>query len=182
METSPKGSEMSDVTMARSLVQETWPERPGRPIKSCIAAIFDALKRVERGLPREVARERPRAWTERRVRAIWHGEARRIDNYEMADLERAAVEEARHAYRESIERAARLAAFLEHQDEDFHEPQASAFASAAREMAVTGNGRAIAGTGPDRARADHGSERAGRLAGTGVKRPERQLTDTDNDF
>lgn len=117
---STKDSEMTDVSMAQHLVQETWPERAGRPVKVCIALIFDAVKRVERKQPAAVLRERPRQWTERRVRSIWNAEARRIDNYEMADLERAAAEEAKNEFHQSINRAARMAAFLAAQDPDFH--------------------------------------------------------------
>ncbi len=114
---------MSDVTMAQALVQETWPERAGRPAKTCIAMIFDAVKRIERGLPETALRDRPRQWTHRRVRSIWDGEARRIDNYEMSDLERAAAEEARNEFQVSIKRAARMAQFLAAQDADFHGPE-----------------------------------------------------------
>jgi hypothetical protein len=120
LDQSSKDSEMTDTAMAQHLVQETWPERAGRPVKVCIAMIFDAVKRVERRLPNEALRQRPRQWTERRVRSIWNAEARRIDNYEMADLERAAAEEARNEFRQSIQRAARMAAFLAAQDPDFH--------------------------------------------------------------
>lgn len=123
LDRSPKGSEMHDVTMARTLLQETWPERAGRPVKVCIALIFEAVKRVERALPDALLRERPRQWTERRVRAIWAGEARRIDAYEMSDLERAAAEEAANEFTASIRRAARMAQFLAAQDADFHGPE-----------------------------------------------------------
>ena len=119
----PKDAEMTDVSMAQHLVQETWPERAGRPVKTCIAMIFDAVKRVERKQPVAVLRERPRQWTERRVRSIWNAEARRIDNYEMADLERAAAEEAKNEFTTSVRRAARMAAFLASQDENFHGPE-----------------------------------------------------------
>lgn len=114
---------MTDVSMAQHLVQETWPERAGRPVKACIALIFDAVKRVERRQPAEALRLRPRQWTERRVRSIWNAEARRIDNYEMADLERAAAEEARSEFHQSINRAARMAAFLAATEPDFHGPE-----------------------------------------------------------
>lgn len=114
---------MSDVTMARGLMQETWPERAGRPVKTCIAMIFEAVKRIERALPDQVRRDRSRQWTERRVRSIWNGEARRIDNYEMSDLEKAAAEEARNEFTSSVKRAARMAAFLAAQDADFHGPE-----------------------------------------------------------
>lgn len=123
LDASPKDTEMSDVSMAQALVQETWPERAGRPVKTCIATIFDALKRVERRQPAAVVALRPRQWTERRVRSIWNGEARRIDNYEMADLERAAAEEAKSEFRQSVNRAARMAAFLAAQGEGFHGPE-----------------------------------------------------------
>ncbi len=119
----PKDSEMTDVAMAQHLVQETWPERAGRPVKVCIALIFDAVKRIERKQPVAVLRDRPRQWTERRVRSIWNAEARRIDNYEMADLERAAAEEAKNEFHTSVRRAARMAAFLAAQDQDFHGPE-----------------------------------------------------------
>lgn len=114
---------MSDVAMAQHLLQETWPERAGRPVKSCIALIFDAVKRVERSLPKPMLDERPRQWTARRVRSIWNGEARRIDSYEMNDLEKAAAEEAANEFDISIRRAARMAAFLASQDADFHGPE-----------------------------------------------------------
>lgn len=120
---SPKDAEMHDVTTAQHLLQETWSERAGRPVKVCIAMIFDAVKRVERRLPAAVVRARPRQWTERRVRSIWNGEARRIDNYEMADLERAAAEEAKSEFHQSINRAARMAAFLAATEPDFHGPE-----------------------------------------------------------
>jgi len=120
---SPKDAEMTDVFMAQALVQETWPSRAGRPVKACIAMIFEAVKRVERKQPDAVLRQRPRQWTERRVRSIWDAEARRIDNYEMADLERAAAEEARSEFKTSVNRAARMASFLAAQDADFHGPE-----------------------------------------------------------
>ena len=123
MDRSAKDTEMHDVATAQHLVQEAWPARAGRPVKTCIAMISDAVKRVERKLPEQVRRQRPRQWTERRVRSIWNGEARRIDSYEMSDLERAAAEEARSEFNTSIRRAARMAAFLAVQDEAFHGPE-----------------------------------------------------------
>jgi hypothetical protein len=120
LDRSPKGSKMSDVTTAQTFLHEQWPEQAGRPVKSCIWEIFNALRRVERQLPSDAMRQRPRQWTERRVRSIWHGEARRLDHYEMTDLEIAASGEARNVFKQSIERAARMAAFLETADPDFH--------------------------------------------------------------
>lgn len=113
----PKALSMSDVAVAQSLLHETWPRRAGRPAKVCIGLIFDALKRRERSLPREEFRQRPKQWTDRRVRSIWEGTARRLDNFEMVDLESAAVEAARVEYRESIERSERLARFISSHEE-----------------------------------------------------------------
>jgi len=123
LDRSPEETEMTDVAMAQSLVQETWPERAGRPVKVCLGMIYEAVKRVERKLPKDIQRQRPRQWTERRVRSIWNAEARRIDNYEMADLEMAAAEEARNEFRQSVQRAARMAAFLAATEPDFHGPE-----------------------------------------------------------
>ncbi|MDF3208423.1 MULTISPECIES: hypothetical protein [unclassified Mesorhizobium] len=109
---SGKASAMSDVATASSLVQNTWQVRQGRNAKSCIGAAFEAVKRIERRLPIDVLRDRPRQWTERRVQTIWKKQARRIDNYEMLDLEQAALEAARGEFDASIKRAARLAAFI----------------------------------------------------------------------
>lgn len=108
---------MSDVLVAQSLLLTVWEPRKGLPAKRRIGQIFDILKRVERKLPVEVRRDRPRQWTERRVRAIWDGDARRIDSYEMSDLEQAAVEAAREEYQESLERSRRMAAFISSYEE-----------------------------------------------------------------
>ncbi|TJW14367.1 MAG: hypothetical protein E5W82_10335 [Mesorhizobium sp.] len=115
-----KDSAMTDVAVAQALVQNTWQVRPGRNAKVCLGSIYDAVKRVERRLPREALRDRPRQWTERRVKAIWKAEARRIDNYEMADLEQAALEAARGEFDESLKRAGRLAAFISAHAETDH--------------------------------------------------------------
>jgi len=103
---------MSDVRIAQSLLHETWPTRAGRPAKVCMSEIFRSLQRVERHLSVGELRQRQRRWTGRRVRAIWDGEARRIDNYEMNDLETAALEAARAEHQKSIERSRRLEIFI----------------------------------------------------------------------
>lgn len=107
-----KSLAMSDVARAQALVLSVWEPRSGLPAKVRIGQIFDALKRVERKLDVEEFRARPRQWTERRVRSIWEGSARRVDAFEMIDLERAALEAARAEHKESIERSKRLEAFL----------------------------------------------------------------------
>lgn len=103
---------MSDVVRAQALVLSVWEPRVGFPAKTRIGQIFDTLKRVERKLDVEEFRARPRQWTERRVRSIWEGSARRVDAFEMIDLEKAALEAARAEHRESIERSKRLEIFI----------------------------------------------------------------------
>jgi hypothetical protein len=117
---SPKGSEMlPDVAVARSIIDDVYDiERTGR--SRVIAMVYAAVKRVERSLDASLLRQRPRQWTERRVRSIVDLEAVRIDHYEIDDLTKVRIAEARHELQRSRERAARMAAFLAAQDENFH--------------------------------------------------------------
>lgn len=103
---------MTDVRMAAEIMQDAYPVGPGRNVGTAIGEIFDALKAHERGLPREVLRERNRQWTERRVRALWKREARRVDYYEIQDLTAIAVEEARRERQHLKARQERLAALI----------------------------------------------------------------------
>lgn len=103
---------MTDAHFAAELIQETYPVTAGRNVKAAIGVAFEALKRRERNLPQDVLRERPRQWTERRVRALWFREARRVDHYEIQDLTAVAVEEAKIERLRLKAREDRLAAFL----------------------------------------------------------------------
>lgn len=103
---------MTDVQFASSFIQEAYPVSPTRKVAGAIGAAFEALKRRERALPEHVRRERPRQWTERRVRALWFKEARRIDHYEIQDLTAVAVEEARRERQHLKARQERLAALI----------------------------------------------------------------------
>ena len=103
---------VTDTHFAAELIQETYPIRAGRNAKAAIGEAFDALKRRERQLPKNVLRERPRQWTERRVRALWNREARRVDHYEIQDLTAVAVEEARLERQRLYARQERLAAII----------------------------------------------------------------------
>ena len=110
---SSKGQrQMTDTTFASELMQDTFPIRAGRNVKAAIGDAFSALKQRERQLPRDVLRERPRQWTERRVRALWNREARRVDHYEIQDLTAVAVEEARVERQRLKAREERLTAIL----------------------------------------------------------------------
>jgi hypothetical protein len=82
--------------------------------------ILQALRKHERRLARqcpEQFRARSREWTERRVRAIWEGDARRIEYHEMTDLEAVAAEAARAERKEYLARSERLARFISAYDE-----------------------------------------------------------------
>lgn len=103
---------VTDTHFAAELIQDTYPVRAGRNAKAAIGEAFSALKRRERQLPQEVIRTRPRQWTERRVRALWNREARRVDHYEIQDLTAVAVEEARIERLRLKAREERLAALL----------------------------------------------------------------------
>lgn len=155
----PKGSEMSEVasdtSQAYSLIDDIFgPIREigrGRVIRTA----FDALVRRERRLGERIVRERPRKWTERRVRAIVDHEARRIDAFEIDDLRQIQIEEARHALSQSRSRAANLAAFLAASDPDFHAPDILAQVDVAAGLVgpgatLAGEGEGQAGEGADR--------------------------------
>ena len=110
--TAPESAPMTDAAFASDLIQETFPTGAGRNVKAAIGEAFSALKRRERQLPCTVLRNRQRQWTERRVKALWFGEARRVDHYEIQDLTAVAVEEARIERQRLKAREDRLAAFL----------------------------------------------------------------------
>jgi hypothetical protein len=103
---------IDDGIYAQELLQESFPVRAGRNVKAAIGEAFEALKRRERALPKTIIQGRERSWTERRVKAIWGREARRIDHYEIQDLTAVAVEEARRELQRSKARQERLAALL----------------------------------------------------------------------
>ena len=136
---SPKDSEMSDVAMpdavlARNIIVDTFTGTRSR----VIAAAYEAVKTVERKLPPSVLARRPRAWTERRVRSIVDAEATRIDHYEIDDLRKAAIDEARKELQRSRERAARMAAYLAATDQDFHGDEIERMGAFARGVDLPG--------------------------------------------
>lgn len=103
---------MPDTFIAQNIVQAAFPAHGGRNVKAAIGDAFEALRRRERSIPIEALRDRPRQWTERRVKALWHREAKRIDHYEIEDLTAVAVEEARHERQRLRAREARLEALI----------------------------------------------------------------------
>ncbi len=103
---------MTDVQFASEFIQEIYPVSASRKVAGAIGEAFDALKKRENQLPAGVVRDRPRRWTERRVRALWFKEARRIDHYEIQDLTAIAVEEARRERQHLKAREERLVAIL----------------------------------------------------------------------
>lgn len=103
---------MTDADTAIRLLDETFIGASGRDIRQALGAAFDALERHEKRLPQDVLADRQRRWTERRVRALWNREARRVDHYEIQDLTAIAVEEARIERQRLKARELRLEAFL----------------------------------------------------------------------
>ncbi len=136
-EIDPKVSEMHDVAVARGIIDDTFDLTPGRR-SIVIGLTIAALKRLERALDPELLRQRGRQWTERRVRSIVDSEARRIDAYEIDDLQKVKIAEARHELNKSRDRAARMAAFLAAQDPDFHRDEVERMGSFARGVDLSG--------------------------------------------
>lgn len=159
---STKDAEMSDAVYAKSIIEFVWPIKDyGR--KSVITNAFEAIERLERSYSAAVKRNRKRQWTERRIRSIVDDEAPALEHYEISDLEKMAVREGKDAYRKSVERSARIAAFLAHADEDFFGPQIEAQVAYASAMAGAGTGvAAVAADG-----AGEGSDRSGQRLGGG---------------
>lgn len=90
---------MSDTEYAASLLDEVIGTRGIRePIKSMLERAYTSLS------------ARNKAWTRRRVRAVFHKEANRIDHREIAEM-RAVIEarKAHAAYREETARLAEMA-------------------------------------------------------------------------
>lgn len=105
-----KEGSVSDVALASSYIRDAFPtSRYGNAKASCWHA-FRKLKLA----------------SERRARAIWNSEARRIDAHEMDALRVAALEEYRREKQRAQDRIAALEAALIHQDPDFHEPSIQA--------------------------------------------------------
>jgi hypothetical protein len=138
-EIDPKVSQMSDLAIARNIIVDTF-DLGHTPRPQVIGRTIAALKRVERALAPEVLRERTRLWTERRVRSIIDNEARRIEHYEIDDLTKMKLAEARLAYQRSRDRSAQLAAFLEAQDADFHSDEIDRLGQLARGLGRAGTG------------------------------------------
>lgn len=102
-------SEMSDVAYAADLIRQIEPRR-NMSVKEWIVVTARRL-----------------GWSYSRAKAVWYGDARRIDAREM-DALRAAVRarETRslaHDYRSQVDRIARLKAALAVVDEEFHREQ-----------------------------------------------------------
>lgn len=126
MELSPTSAESrrSDVELARQFVVDIG--------RHCWGGKTDMVDRVYDAIAARFPRS---GWTRRRVRSIWHRECAGIQFHEMRqladvahaiELEQAQIQEARREHREAINKTARIAAFLERQDADFHRPHIEA--------------------------------------------------------
>jgi hypothetical protein len=127
MEKSPKnmeGHQLRDVVMAQGYVRAIGGKGQ---VKVVLDRVYKTLAQM---FPH--ANEPRDQWTERRVRALWGGEAARVEFREMVELHKAAekakeqralLREARKEHAEYVAQTASLRALLEHQDEAFHSPQ-----------------------------------------------------------
>ena len=90
---------MPDGELAASLMDEVIGSRGVRePVKSMLERAYSALVVVNK------------AWTRRRVRAVWNKEAQRIDHREIAEMRGVVEARKRHAaYREETARLAAMA-------------------------------------------------------------------------
>jgi hypothetical protein len=121
LEKHPKSAELfTDVAVARNILDETFDLKTQGRRSIVIGLAYDALKEVEHQLDRAVLALRKRRWTERRVRSIIDLEAARVDHYEIEDLKRVQIKEARNELAKARTRAARMAALLAATDPDFH--------------------------------------------------------------
>lgn len=87
-----KGEAMSDVTLASELIREAYPPSRYGNAKAAIWAAYRGLK----------------LRSTRRARALYNGEAKRVDAHEMDALRRAAVKELEHARTHALERIAEI--------------------------------------------------------------------------
>lgn len=156
---------MSDAVYAKSIIEEVWPpELYSRG--SIITLAYDAIKAVERSLGGAVVRERKRVWTERRIRSIVDDELPKLERYEVLDLEKMAVKEGRHAYRKSIQRASRIAAFLSNVDEDFFSSEIDAHDALVRSLVGARTAMVADRAGEAGASSDRAGQRLGGLRGS----------------
>jgi hypothetical protein len=88
---------MSDVCLAQGLLRDAFPPRRYGKVES---AFYEAHKFISRRVHKQ--------FTLRRVRSIWEGTARRIDNEEMEALKAALIEEHMREQRELRTRLASL--------------------------------------------------------------------------
>lgn len=118
---------MSDVLTANYLIESIG--GPGRVNEK----LFRAYRTLTKLFPH--ADEPQKQWNERRLRSWWNRESDVVRHWQMLELyeaaqkvkaERELVAKARREHAEFIQKTARLAAFLEHQDEAFAGPQVEA--------------------------------------------------------
>lgn len=90
--------------------------REAYPVPRRYSTVKGALNEAVRFIAPRVSKD----FSHRRARAIWEGQARRIDAEEAAALRLAEIEEARREHRELRERLARLDTALAVADAEFH--------------------------------------------------------------
>lgn len=128
--------QMSDVAQAQHLISAI-----GGGGSNATALLGKAEEKLQKLFPKG-------GWTYRRLRAWWNNETEIVRHWQMMQLYEAAsvvkseaelLREARKQYADFKQKTARLATFIEHQDEAFHGPQVDALRGRLRSMDLPGN-------------------------------------------
>lgn len=114
-----KDLSMSDTLHYSGIMREAY------PVPRRYSTVKGALNEAVRFIAPRVSKD----FSHRRARAIWEGQARRIDAEEAAALRLAEIEEARREQIELRERLARLDTALAVADAEFHSEARSALQS-----------------------------------------------------
>lgn len=120
MEIFSTDTEMSDAILAARMIRDVaGPRGSDEPIKVLWERAYQALSKYGQH------------WTRRRIRALWAGEAARVEYREIKEMAiaiaaRERLIDARKEHAERLARIARLEALLVAQDEAFHSPEIGA--------------------------------------------------------
>lgn len=132
--------QMEDVVLAKGLIKDIG---GSGYVSTMIGTACDKLRELfpHVGKPK-------RQWTERRLWMWWNEETEVVRFWQMTELyqaaarvkeERELLAAARREHAEFIAKTARIAALLEHQDEDFHSAQIAAMGQQSRGVGRAGN-------------------------------------------
>lgn len=135
-----KRKQMSDVATANYLVRSI-----GGGGRVC-DFIYHACEKLNEMFPHNG--DASKQWTQRRLRGWWNNDSDKVLHWQMVELYEAAakakeeselIQAARRDHADFIAKTARIAALLEHQDEDFHRDQIAGIRQQSSRMGGPGN-------------------------------------------